>query len=122
MVNAALDECAPITNFISRPGYIAGLTAETKSTMKMRDNARSDLKSAKGEKWILLTKHKKLRNKATNLIRRDTVNANGKRIEEAKDENEIWRIVNDITKPKSSESIKLNSNGSLISNEELITT
>ena len=55
-------------------------------------------------------KYKKLRNKATNLIRRDTVNANGKRIEEATDENEIWRIVNDITKPKSSESTYITEN------------
>ena len=52
-----------IKTFISRPGYIAGLTPETKSTMKMRDQARTELKQSKGAKWILLTKYKKLRNK-----------------------------------------------------------
>ena len=56
MVTNALDECAPIKTFTSRPGYIAGLSEETKSTMKQRDKARADLKKSTGEKWILLWK------------------------------------------------------------------
>ena len=60
--------------------------------MNARDKARSELKNSTGEKWILLAKYRKLRNKASGLIRRDNLNANGKRIEEASDENEVWRL------------------------------
>ena len=48
--------------------------------MKSRDTARTELKNSKGEKWILLNKYRKLRNKASGLIRRDNIKANGRRI------------------------------------------
>ena len=65
MVNSALDDCAPIKTFISRPGYITGLTQETKTTMNARGKARAEMKNSTGEKWILLAKYRKLRNKAS---------------------------------------------------------
>ena len=39
----------------------------------------------------------------TNQIRKDTIAANGKRINEAKNEGEMWKIVNNITNPNADE-------------------
>ena len=56
---------------------------------------------------MLLLKYRRLRNQATLQIRKDTLQANGKRIEESKSEGEMWKIVNDITNPNSEQTWKL---------------
>ena len=65
-----------------------------------------------------MEKYKKARNKATNKIRQDTKDLNGKRIEEAKDENEIWKIVKEISQPKSCENWSLTSDKGSITEEK----
>ena len=34
------------------------------------------------------------------MVKKDTIKYNNERVEKAEDENEIWKIVNDITNPK----------------------
>ena len=45
------------------------------------------------ERLARLKKYKSLRNKVTNTLRNDTINQNGKKIEDAKNENEIWNVI-----------------------------
>ena len=40
-----------------------------------------------------LAKYKRLRKGAANMIRRDRIEENEKRIDEAKDENEFWKVM-----------------------------
>ena len=55
----------------------------------------------------LLLKYRPLRNKATQQLKEDQKKSNGKKISEAKNEGEMWRIVNDITKPNAEKEWKL---------------
>ena len=115
LVNEALDECAPFKTFKIKPGYKPGLTETAKQLMKERDEARRQLKRSPGENKILHEKYKRLRNRTTQQIRRDAVKANGKRIEEANNESEVWKVVKEINTPRSE------SNWTLIDNNITIT-
>ena len=61
-------------------------------------------------KWIALQKYKTLRNRVTNQIRNEVRAANGKRVDEATNESEYWKVVNDITKAKCGYPIQLELN------------
>ena len=89
-VNAALDICAPVKTFKISPAFVPGLKPETKSIMVERDRARGEIKTktTPGEKHIMLEKYRKLRNRATTMIKNDKLAENGKRNDEAK--NEFW--------------------------------
>ena len=63
-------------------------------------------------------KIKKLRNKANSILKKDVRDHNNNRVDNAKDENEIWKIVNDISKPKAGSGITLLENDTKIVNEE----
>ena len=52
-------------------------------------------------------KYKLLRNKVISQSRADTIEQNGKKIDEAKNESDIWKIVNDINSPKAEKVWKL---------------
>ena len=90
---------------------------QTQALMQERDEARNKLKHSKMERKSLLLKYKKLRNQTTTQIRADTKNANGKRIEESKNEGEMWKIVNDIMKPNSEQTWKLKEGDTVIDSE-----
>ena len=82
--------------------------------MKQRDITRNMIKKSKdNEKIILNNKYKLLRNKVTCQIRKENQDFNNNRINEAKSEGELWKVANDVIKPKSDESMKLNLEGSL---------
>ena len=49
------------------------------------------------QRQMLHSQYKKLRNKANCLIKNDSRNFNNERLNNAKDEKEIWRIANEIT-------------------------
>ena len=95
-----MDECAPMRRFKINTNYKHGLTKQTKDMIKERDELRKKIKKSPNEKKILHERYKKLRNKVTNNIRRDKIQQNGERIEKAGREDEIWKIVNELTKPK----------------------
>ena len=50
-------------------------------------------------KPVLLTQYKKLRNQINSRIRKESMEHNNARVENAKDENEMWNIVNDVINP-----------------------
>ena len=56
----------------------------------------------------------------SNRVRQDTINLNKEQMKKAEDENELWEVVNDITKPKTEASWKLKENGKVIEKEEKI--
>jgi hypothetical protein len=120
-VTEALDECAPIKEFTVRQKNKFGLSEETKQMMKTRDGMRKSINQASAEeKKILHLKYKKTRNRVTNLIRQDNLKYSEERIENAKDENEIWKVVNEITKPREETTWKLIEDEKSIDKEEEI--
>ena len=102
LIDKALDEVAPIKSFKVKSNYRFGLSEKTKLLMQKRNQVRSEIITASAShKATLQTKFKKLRNLATASLRQDNINFNNKRINEAGNENEIWKVVNDVNKPKS---------------------
>ena len=122
LMNEALDEIAPLKTFTNKDYYKPGLSPETKELMSERDQARREIKHTKGDKWIALQKYKTLRNRVTNQLRNDTLTTNGKRIDEAQNESEYWKIINDINKPNSETKCKLNDGVTETENEEEVAT
>ena len=51
------------------------------------------------EKAVLMKKYKSLRNAVTNLIRKENIEHNNNRVEEAKNEAELWKIANEVISP-----------------------
>ena len=91
--------------------------------MKERDLTRSKLRKQTmtfTERKSLTLKYRKLRNLANEKIKQDKKNANKERIAKAKSEAEMWKIVNDITNPKSKESITLMEKDVLITNKKVV--
>ena len=100
-IDAAMDEIAPIKTFTVKSNYRFGLSENTKKLMKQRDVTRSNISKANNQqKTVLMKKYKILRNKTTASIRKDSLNHNQDRIDNAKNEKEIWNIVNDVTNPR----------------------
>ena len=84
------------------------LPDETKELMSKRDKTRKKLSCAsQQEKKTLLIKYKKLRNQINQRIRIETRKFNNDRINAASDENEMWKVVNDVTIIKVSFSLRL---------------
>ena len=76
--------------------------------MSERDLARTQLSKENltfVERKALTMKYRKLRNKATEQIRKAKKQANGDRIAKAKSEGEVWKVISDITNPKAKEQI-----------------
>ena len=117
-INEALDEVAPIKNFKIKSSYKFGLSDKTKELMRIRDHTRNQIKnSTNQEKQILLIKYRKLRNSVTQQIRKDNYDHNNNRVENAKSESELWKITNEVVKPKTNRTIKLMVNGACIDDE-----
>ena len=120
IVNRALDEIAPVKTFQIRSNYKFGLSEATKDTMKKRDQARSQIRTAKKqEKEVLLKQYKALRNKVTSQIRKESIDFNNNRIAKAKNENELWKVANDVINPKKdSDASIINNDGNVITEEQ----
>ena len=82
------------------------------------DFARKEIRTTTGDKWIALQKYKTLRNRVTTQVRNEVKAANGKRIAEATNESEYWKVVNDVTKAKSEMKWKLDDGVKMTKNEE----
>ena len=85
--------------------------------MEERDRTRREIKSTPGEKHLILEKYRKLRNRVTTMIKNDRLAENSKRIDEANNENEFWKIVNDISKPNNEPTWKLESENGTITDD-----
>ena len=69
--------------------------------MDKRYKARKYVSYAKGrQKVTQLAKYNKLRNLVTSQIRKENVAFNNDIIQAAKDDNEIWKVVKEVTNPK----------------------
>ena len=68
--------------------------------MNRRDKTSATISKAGGnEKITLLAKYKAQRNKVTSRIRAENIKFIQNRIKNAKDENEIWNVDNDVISP-----------------------
>ena len=120
-IQEALDECAPVKKFKIQKNYKSGLKEDTIEMIKDRDKIRKKIgKATEEEKKNLQIEYKKIRNSVTTKIRKDTIAHNEERIEKANDENEIWKVVNDIIAPKSETSWKLNEAGKILEDKKEI--
>ena len=64
LVSESLDELAPLTTFTVKSKHIFGLSDETKSLMRQRDEARKKASAeTANQKVIWLNKYRSLRNK-----------------------------------------------------------
>lgn len=90
--------------------------------IKEKDSLRKKIEKARGEeeKSKIQAEYKRMRNVVTNNVRKDTIEYNEDRIEKAGDENKVWKVVNDITKPKTERGWELEEDGKEIKNEEEI--
>ena len=119
LVNLALDECAPRRRVKIRKNFKPGLSEKAKKLMLERDLTRSKIPgSSKEQKEKLKTKYKQLRNRTITQIRKDTIQMNGEKIGNAKNEGETWRIINEIIKPKSDHTTTINGPNGEVSNEQ----
>ena len=77
--------------------------------MAKRDKIRASISSASAkEKPVLLKQYKSLRNNVTARIRKESIEYNNSRISKAKDESEVWNIVNEVINPNKDNSWRLN--------------
>ena len=119
MVAQTLDECAPIRTFKVREQHKFGLSETTKQSMKERDKLRQSGKNlTPSEKTIQHEKYKRLRNRVNSLIKADVIKYNEERITKAEDSNEVWKIVNEIAKPRTATKLTLVEEGEQIEKEE----
>ena len=118
-VTQALDQIAPMKSFTIRSNHRFGLSDSTKELMKKRDHTRNSIKGAAGnEKRVLLQQYKTLRNKVTYQIRKENIDHNNNRIEEAKNESELWKVANDVLNPRKENEWKIiNKDGTVVSDE-----
>ena len=118
-VTTSLDECAPRRTFKVRNQYKHGITEKTKQLIRERDNARKQITGkSQSEKIVQQMVYKKLRNRVISELRNDNINFNNERVKSAKDENEMWKVVKDITSPRSSATINLIEDGKIIEDEK----
>ena len=120
-INLALDECAPFKNYKVKEKFKPGLSHSAKQLIMERDGTRKKISEASDlEKPLLKAKYKQLRNKTISQIRRDTILYNGNKIAGAKNEGEVWRVVNDIVKPKSSVEIIITGPDGEVCDEQVV--
>ena len=67
---------------------------------------------------MLAQKYRSLRNRVTNMIRQDERNLNQERMEKARTEDEVWKIVKEITEPKTEKHWRLTEGDRLITEEQ----
>jgi len=118
-INLALDECAPYKRFKLRKNFRPGLSEKAKQMICERNRIRKEIATAKSsERSALKTKYKQIRNRTITQIRNDTIKRNGERIAGAKNEGETWKVVNEIIKPRSDNTITINGPEGEISDEQ----
>jgi hypothetical protein len=121
-VEEALDEIAPIKTFKVRSFHKFGLSDRTKELMKARDQTRLNISSGNStsQKLTMLKKYKVLRNQVNSSLRKDSVDFNNNRIASANDENEVWKVVNEVLQPKKENEWQLKEGSTTITEEQII--
>ena len=100
-IQTALDQVAPVRSFKIRSNHRFGLSEEVKELMRKREKTRAEIRGASTkEKGVLLQQYKTLRNRVTSKIRKENIEYNNKRVEDAANEKELWSIANDVLNPR----------------------
>jgi hypothetical protein len=100
-IQTALDQVAPVRSFKIRSNHRFGLSEEVKELMRKREKTRTEIRGASTkEKGVLLQQYKTLRNRVTSKIRKENIEYNNKRVEDAANEKELWSIANDVLNPR----------------------
>ena len=103
-INKVFNEMAPLKEKSIRKGKKIGLSKETKEQMKIRDKLKQQiLKGNNPEIEDIIKKYKAQRNLCNRLIKAEKNKLMYKRLADCGPP-EIWRIVNEITKPKQANS------------------
>jgi hypothetical protein len=120
-VTDSLTECLPITTVKIRYQQKIGILDKTKALITERDLMRKKMGTVKRtEKVVKHTKYNQLRNRENSEFKKDSINYNNDRIDKAKDENEVWKVVNDISNPTTSNKFTLLEGGKLIEYESKV--
>jgi len=93
--------------YVNTTNHTNGISEETKQLIRQRDDLRKSIHKSPNEKKVLHEQYKKLCNRVTNQIRRDTQKHNEEKVDKAGDEKEIWKVVNQVLKPKEKSEWKL---------------
>ena len=118
IIEEALNTCAPIKTFKVRENHKFGISERTKALIKERDMTRHQIKDkSPTEKAVLHQKYKRLRNKVNSMVKNDTIKYNDERVDKAANENEMWKIVKEVTSPKNDTKWSLIEDGKLIDDE-----
>ena len=119
-IKDALDLVAPVRTFKIKSNHKFGLSDGTKEQMRKRDRTRESINRASpNEKVVLLQQYKKLRNKVTSMVRKEIVDYNNNRIEQASNERELWNVANEVLNPrKKAEWSIINKNGDTVIEDE----
>ena len=76
--------------------------------MKRRDELRTEAqKASPEERKSKLVKYRKQRNKVTSMQRKDNISQNVKKMEEANNPSEVWKLENNLNKPKEDQMWKI---------------
>ena len=103
-INKVFNEMAPLKEKSIRKGKKIGLSKETKEQMKIRDKLKQQiLKGNNPEIEDIIKKYKAQRNLCNRLIKAEKNKLMYKRLADCGPP-EIWRIVNEITKPRQANS------------------
>ena len=118
-ITKTLDNHAPFKEIKIRSKYKSGISSDTKKLMSKRDKARREHSKAKGnKKKELHENYRKLRNKCTTRIRKETIANSVRRIEKSQTPSEYWKIANEVINPRENKSITLTINGKDVTDEE----
>ena len=72
------------------------------------------------ERLERLKKYKTVRNYVNNRLKKNTIELNGKKIDEAKNESQIWKIVKNINNPRKENEWKISKDEEIITDQKVI--
>ena len=122
MMTSLLQKHAPLREVKINNNFKPGLTKETKRLLKERNflfrKVTTSDEDKKNELWCLF---KKLRNKCTRLVRRDTFNCLQQRVMKSENsQSGLWKVVNQALKGDRKQDIVLLENGTEVQNPQEI--
>ena len=119
-VELALDRVAPVKSFKVRSNHRFGLSDNTKELMRKRDGVRISISQASSiEKQTLQKQYKALRNRVTSQIRKENIDFNNNRIENASNEGELWKVAKEVMDPRSEVSWKIEKKPGVVITDDL---
>jgi hypothetical protein len=105
----------------SNRAFKSGLSSETKSLMKQRDNLNSKMKHLHGDQKLLMhLEYKKARNRCSTLQRSDTIKNNVTKFSGLTNPKDTWRAAKAIITPRNDCGLQLMVGDELIQEESRV--